>query len=486
MFPFMYNYRQDKNSKTHLKPFHDTIVYISIPFIYFSHMKTTNLQQQTLKAWLNYNCTQGNNWIVKYQFDAIVSHAGRQMIELGSEGKDLLTSQDLSHIYLTYMTQNRLITLIETYQGQLYLIDNQLNLEPEADPVVSSLDVDSTSAMKSVNDVVPLPNLTQVTSKIYHLRDLKQIRQCLSSKEMKLLGVRYGDWLNLDLKKVQKDELSHTNFLDFIHLHEPTAYVSLLNQFFEEAQEAVSLQHNYSVTPALLDQMTDHLGLKQITIYQNFQIDDFTWLRHLPNLRVINLFYNHQMEQRHFEQIVQVVPGLVVFNVHCCTRINLRVLIPIFKLRNLEILWIDDEQFWCQKSVYEVFISSQEWKSLEAPSLRQLIINSTNLTLDVIDYLMTACENLQQMSVDESILKDIASNINSGFDKTHPLIFNSCQNPNKGFKIYQKVSFNHLFKDTYNEDGNLFSESMLKKIAERRALTGEKEQTPIVGTAPHP
>lgn len=172
-----------------------------------------------------------------------------------------------------------------------------------------------------------------------------------------------------------------------------------------------------------------------------------------------------------------MVPHLQIFSMSCCPRITLRIMIPLLKLRELELIIIDDPLFWCQKGRYELFIQPEEWKCLDCPSLHRIVINSKNLTTDVIDYLINVCENLSEITLDEEIFKQVSRDIVGGY-RGEQLIFKSWQAPTKGFAIPKKVSFRNLIKN--NVDSHTFSESMLAKIHEQRKRTGEKEQTAIV------
>lgn len=437
-----------------------------------------------LRAWLNYNCSQGNNWIVIYKFDEMVRHANRQLMEV-SAGKIIpsirdfnWTSKHLTHVYFTYMTETSVISLVEVV-NQLILIHNTVQINETDLP-----DDTDTGEVRQVKGTVDLPQINSIESKLYLLQSVTDILPCLSGKERKLIGLRDKKWLAGQpplLKKLQLETLQRVNFLDFIQLpvqDTTNRYVTLLNRWIEQSGDILDLTHNYSITPDYLNQIRDHPRIKQIIINQNFQLGDFQWLRHFPCLRVLNLAYCHQIEYRQIEQMTQVVPKLQGLNIICCTRINLRILLPLLKLHYLEHISINDPQFWCQKGAHELFILPDEWKGLDCPSLAQIAINSSNLTLDVIDYLIKSCGNLQQITVDEEVLKSITQNLVSGHDTENELIFNSWQNPKKGIKAQKKVSFRHLMKDLY--DNPMFSDSMLKKIAEIRAQKGEKEQTAIV------
>lgn len=438
-----------------------------------------------IKAWLNYNCTQGNNWIVTYKFDEIIAHEGRKLYhyqEPIASDQLRLSSKDLSHIYFTYMTDSALITLIQTYDGRIFLISNKVSIvelpSDTAIEVPTTIDLVNRSQpdnLMKVDNILPLPQLNAIESNIYQLDNITQIRGLLTKTERQTIGINDKEWLAGRLKRKQRDELNGLSFLDFIQCGDDDQYVSLLDKYIEQSGEVLNLMYNYSVTPDKLKRIKMHPNIKQLVIYQNFQINDFEWLSKLPNVKLINLFYNHQIEQRHFEQIVQILPELEVFNIHYCSRINLRVIIPLLKLRHLNKLAIEDPQFWCQKSIHEVFILPDEWKNIFCPSLKRVAINSYNLTLDVIDYLITACPNIDQITVDENVIKSLSKNVEGGLNKNEAIVFNCWQNPSKGFKIHKKLIFKNLLKDTYNTQ--MFSDSMLKKIREIRTRKGEAEQT---------
>lgn len=458
------------------------------------------------KAWLNYNCSQGNNWITLFKFDEIINHKNRQLFKVVGNGNAIpssepmiITSRDLSHIYFTYMTEELIKTLVETYDGQLYFIHNRVNViekdneadatapvpAPQEQTIVLTNEVidqklakKDNGSLKKVTDTVELPEIESYESKIYHLQNVSQLRGILSKNERHLIGIRDKDWLQGELKKVQRTELSKCSFMDFINLPHEADRVKLFDQYAEQSGELLNLTHMYTITPALLGQIQIHSKVNQIVLYQNFQIDDFAWFSKFPNLKLLNIFYCHQIEQKHIEQMVQVVPGLEVLNIHSCTRINVRVLIPIFKLSKLSKLCIDDLQFWCQKGVFELFIFPDEWKQMKCPSLQQIAINSQNLTMDVIDYILLSCPNIKQFIVDDATLKLLLKNVVNGYDTDDIMSFHSWQDPSKGCEVRKKITFKNLMKDNYNAEP--FSDSMLKKIKEIREKRGEKEQTPII------
>jgi hypothetical protein len=459
-----------------------------------------SISEKQVKAWLNYNCSQGNNWITQYKFQEMSTHSKAIYMEIiGGQltQKPISNCQigNLSHVYFTYMTDAQVITLIETIDGQLYLISNKMAIsetadetdiqEPEPQPESNTIHftddmVNNTeeSLLKKVETLPPLPQLQSIDSKIYRLSDVRDLVKCLHGKELKNIGIRSKLWPKCQLKKAQKDELDLISYMDFINVTDEATYVKLFQKYVKQSQSStiLNLTHNYSVTSSILNQVSSS-KITQLIINQNFQIDDFQWLKNFPNLKLLNFWYDHRIEQSHIEQICSILPDLEVLNIHYCCRINIRVLIPILKLKNLQKLAIDDPYFWCQKSVHELFILPLEWKNLDCTSLQKIALNSKNLTMDVADYILTACPNIQQFIVDDDILKMVTKNIITGYKENEVLAFHSWQNPQKGFQINKRVSFKNMFKDNYNN--KLFSESMLKKIKENREKNGEKEQIAV-------
>ena len=95
---------------------------------------------------------------------------------------------------------------------------------------------------------------------------------------------------------------------------------------------------------------------------------------------------------------------------YCCS-INIRILLYISQLDHLERLVIDYPNFYCQVSPKEVIISKDEWKSNCSYSLKLISINSSNVTLDIVDYLIKSYPNLKDLCLDENILQTVGKNM---------------------------------------------------------------------------
>jgi hypothetical protein len=471
-------------------------------------------------AWLNYNCAQSNNWITLYKFNEIANHPERRVYETTKDelgikrvacatlGVPELTIDNLSHIYFTYMTESKLITLVKMCNGEIYLINNSVELiensnengvvdgvgngsesenQPEKPKTLEFKDEmiekgipgtatpltcvglnDGTSGGMSES----LPQMASVASEVTRLCNLGEICQILSAKELKLIGLRRKDFLKSDLKKVQRDELSRTCFLDFVGLQDDgdVKYLTILKRFVASASQTngqLNFTHNYTLRAKYLSMlnMAETKNVTSLSINQNFLIDDYAWLAKFPTVRALSFWYNHRLDLPLVQQICQMMPQLEVINFHGCCCINLRILLPLLKLRNLVKIAVDDPMFWCQKGIHELFILPEEWKTLHSDSLEKIAINSDNLTLDVIDYIIGVCPKLQQFIISDKLLPMISRNATSGY-QPNIVSFHSWDSPNKGLQFHRNIRFKGMFKDTYN--AQMFSESMLRQIQANR------------------
>jgi hypothetical protein len=423
-----------------------------------------DVKSNSMKIWLNNNCPQSNNWITLYQFDNIIGHKNRKIItgctcateENGCVKNidiELVNRKNLRHIYFTYMTDDIIITLVEMSDQSLWLIENRIVCE-----------------ISEENENTQLPKVQTIESKIYHLCKVEDLLKCLTKKDQKLLGIKKKKW--------------------FAHIHETSKLCAIdmmttsgSGSGFENAEleneklknyikqsPFFNLSHNYCISANELDEICTKNpeiteNVTEILMDQNFQINEFNWLSKFKNTKSLTISNHQGIDNTHIDQIVEKMPQLENIAIRICCRLNLKALIPIFKLSHLKKLVFDDEYFNCQKTQQELFISNDEWKGIHCPTIEKICMNSQNLTLDVIDYMLISCPNVKHLVVNENILTMISKNIVSGFDMSQPLLFSSWRINDKCLKTYRNISFKNMFKNSMD----MFSESMLKKIKENES-----------------
>lgn len=143
-------------------------------------------------------------------------------------------------------------------------------------------------------------------------------------------------------------------------------------------------------------------------------------------------------------------PLLEIINITYCCNMNIRILLPMLTyLPNLRKLLIKDENFNCQQSEYETIIKDAEWKTLlnYRNRLEKIAIDSCNMTLDIVDYLLMVCPNVSDIILDSDIMNNLVNNIINGTNKDNTVCFRSITDLNKVLKACKPIKFKQLFKD---------------------------------------
>jgi len=205
--------------------------------------------------------------------------------------------------------------------------------------------------------------------------------------------------------------------------------------------------------------------IHSLTINQNFRLSNFEWLAtSFPNLRQLDLVNQASLTLEGVNRICQACPKLHEFSLHYCPQVNIRILLDILKLPQVQKVCLNQIDLICQTNPYSGLVGPNEWLEIECPSLEKLLINSTNLTLDVIDYLMPVCPNLKRLVIHPTIAEKLRTNViemgdELGLEKTTELIVAGLNN--KQFTIKRPFKIKGKLKDNFDEP---FSESMQKKI----------------------
>lgn len=426
------------------------------------------------EAWLNTYCQQVNNWIIINNFQEIVSHENTRYFVEDSEfvGKFNFKEHRPIHIYFTYMTECKLITLFKTSSNNMYLVNNKINISSEEevqDEDVSNENISNENISNELSlseDKDKLPVITSVQSTIRQIKAIKNILFYLSGNEQKYIGIDPSKWTRLKLKKSNgtKLDISYLTLLNYIDNEE-----EYIKQFisFNNNKEVLNLRHNYSINNNILSKLPESYtnNIKQLQLNNNYQLHSLEFLSKFKKLDSVEFSYCNNITQDHIIQLCKYCPYLTTFNVHYCCCLNIRILLPLLKLPYIKNICINYDNMWCQKGPYELFILPNEWELIDCLSLERLAINAKNMTLDIIDYIVKACPNIKEIFIDEEILTSVETNIINGYNIDEKLIFRPWQTPEKGLQVCKKIKFKNLYKEAYEsiKSRNDFMEKIKKK-----------------------
>lgn len=444
-------------------------------------MSGVSLSNLKCGAWMSVNCTQLNNWVVINSFNEIFNHKDRKYFigNILTENEKLVpiySLNDLGHIYATFMSNDLLITVIKTRgkNGQYFLIRNKMNVKEEEDiEIKEEVSEDKPKEIKLVKDENKLPEILSIDSNIYKLDNLGDIVNILSSPEQNSLGIKKKQFLQAEVSVADLNK--HVKIMKFVASENIDEYISNFIKSFKkvdkvnsksalrdlEEMEILDLTNNYSITSSILSTIPFQEQITQIILNKNHQLENFEWLKNFPNVQLLDFRYMNNLTFEDILYITSLFKNLKVINLHFCGRINLRVLLPILKLTHIEKICIDDENFWCQKGAYELFIKPDEWENIDCLSLKTIAINSLNLTLDVIDYIIKACPNLTTFIMDTEVFNSAIKNVINGYS-SETIILAPWQSTKKGVQLHRKIKFKNMYKDNYNT--KVFTDSFMKTI----------------------
>lgn len=415
-------------------------------------------------------CPIQNNWILQMNYQQIISHHNqvvrRVNLDNQCEPSELVEPFSLCHIFFNYMTDQQLIALVLTVANQLVLINNRIEIEQIEDNSASQDETDDSIEIIKPKTATPLPKIKDLSSQLTIITRYQHLvlPEVLSNSLQKAVGLK--KWFkNLKILK------NNSQLIDYASLFDSSdSDVKLLvkiEQFIQQSGSTLNLEHHYLIDDRLMAQIHSNKSVESVIFFQNCQFRDFSWLVKFPNLTRLEINQCQQIDQTLFAQICRSCPQLNSIKLIYCCNINIRILLDLLKLDRLMKIEIDYPNFYCQLSAKEVLISKDEWKSSCSFTLQSLAINSENMTLDVLDYILKSCPELRDIYLNHQILETVAKNImfnQEDYDQTKLVNFHSTSDVRRGFKANRPISFKNMFKNYITAP---FSNSMLEKIKQK-------------------
>jgi hypothetical protein len=437
---------------------------------------------------------------------------------------------DLSYVYTALMTEKRLLTIFETCNGFFYLLDNRkipLDADPDlfkdeekeqtqgtqekgADeprdkPEDASKDKETDHKRpkqpakkevetKTVSSVIVADNLPSLIAVIPNnvLKVLKLLRvhkMTLTKDDYLRLERTVGfDFANSLLgKSLGKTEFKESSSLlgkTELTLEEREAgLLKLFRKFLKEiksmkepkAQKNLDFSGNMTIYPAILEKLgfdeTSHI--EEMVFFQNIRIGKWSFLTQFANLHTISLWYMYQLKDDDIITICRSAPKLQAINVHQCYQISNRAIVPILSLlKEVERVALDNKVLICQKNAYQGVATEKEWSCIKSTSLKYLLLNSDNLTQDVIDSYLKACPNLQRFIMNTLVLKRLRQNVSEGVGP-ETITFQASEDLRLGFTVKKDIKIANLLKDRYEPS---YSASMLQVIKQQKLGEYEEEE----------
>jgi hypothetical protein len=359
----------------------------------------------------------------------MISHPGTTVYQTDCSACELGLRQDnLQYVYFAHFDNNRVTTLVQD-DTTYYLIDNEQLEEPQG-----------------------------IRSVIYCGSSLSKVLENVTGARKKAIGLKPRDKAKLSAK--QQRALKGVTYIDFINVPKATQKTLWAQYIAQHTDSRLDLSGFTMLEPDILETLPLHY--RELVLYQNNKINSFTWLRRFTGLKTLSIWFNNSIQDADISTIREATPLLEVFEAHSCMSLTGRILLPLSTMPMLNKLVINNTGCLWQEKSYETVISDQEWETLNNANLQILLIDSYNLTLDVIAFILRGFKALQNFIMCPQILEKLEKNSGSGY-LDEVVMFHSAENLQQCFSRRRDI---RVFDLVRNKCGNTFSDSMLQKIRE--------------------
>ena len=424
-------------------------------------------------ASLNLLAPNQNNWILQMNYRDIIQHQDRQVLTLSGETGEINEPSALTHIFFSYMTKQQLVALILTKAGQFILINNQVEVEVPKPEEGGELEGETGERLIKLNEPIPVVKGIQSTLTILDRPDDLMNRKLLSGSMQKQLGLK--EWNRS--RNCDKVVTSNSTYVDLIGLTKTKTLLPKAYDLILQTAPDVNFQHIYYLSEKQLSHLPQISTVKMVKFNQNGQIRDFSWMSKFPNLRGVSFDQCQQLNDGLVSQVIKSCPVLEEMTFRYCCTLNIRVFLALLNSSSLRRLDIDYPNFHCQISPKDVLVSHKEWKSVCSLTLHTLMMNSEDLTLDVLDYILKSCTELRDLYLNDQVLKMVSKNIVFSENDIRPdnvVNFHSYSDHRKGFRAGRPMTFKNMFKNLCSAP---FSRSMLGKIRQSEMNNPELLET---------
>lgn len=393
-----------------------------------------------IKYWLLDQSNRLHCWIVESQIEDIISES--QYIELDDVTRE--PKLTLNYTYSAQVEQDNLISLVEEQSGTYAIIRNN---------VIKITEFDSDSSSDSSSKESKEKPKERIESHITRSDDLKEILKNLTSVERKRLNILPVK--SMKIKQEIKERWSE-RFPILFKEKEKEQWISWVNK----QKEHLDLVGCFWVKQETFDGQV--FNQTSLTLNQNYQLNDFQWLSSFKNLSNLTLVNMPHLTNEDIESICQNAPQLTDFTLHYCPKVNLRLILPLIKLKNLAGICLNQIDLVCQLNAYSGVIGEDEW--VPAPQVTRVLISSNNLTMDVCDQILANFTGLDRLVIHPKVFVSLKQNLK---EYTDPGIHNTeltiASLDRQEWKIRRPFKIENQLKEKYDSP---YSESMMTKIKE--------------------
>ena len=205
-----------------------------------------------------------------------------------------------------------------------------------------------------------------------------------------------------------------------------------------------------------------------MVLSQNLGFRNLAFYKLCTGLEITSLWYMPHLKDDMLAPLTQL-GSLNTVEFHHCPALTGRALLTLASISTLKRLIFNEANMAIQLHGSATVISEEEWRTLRNVSLEILLLDSDNLTLDFIHYVLQSFPRLQHFLMGAHILGKLERDSRGGRE-TDVVTFHMATDHKQAFSRHRDVYIRNLLKD---QCGPMFSNSMLQKIKERSPDKGD-------------
>ena len=311
-------------------------------------------------------------------------------------------------------------------------------------------------------------------SKLIIIENPLDICKHLSCNELKLIGIQknkflkqenifnHEKWKKINIIKSSNNVLDETYILNLQYNY---SFKGNENDLLDIINVVLSMKiHLRQIQTIIFDNNLNIVGLddsyntdQRIYETDNYNSNLQSLLKLFPNIKCLDFRCMPNIKINDIQSLYNCTRNLEIINLHNMANLNIRILLSLYRMPKLTKILINDPIFFCQYSEDQLFINKDEWKILISESITTICINSLNMNMDIVDYIIKSTINLETIIICQNIYNLCIKNmiVGSGVRENKSneyLIFYSwedvkCNNRSiSGIKVPWRPTFKNMFK----------------------------------------
>lgn len=404
--------------------------------------------------------------------------------------KYLMSRGKVTSKWLFYQNYSRMISDLTSLDT-----DSIKYFNPDSDSYIGYLKF----VLTSMVDINRMTAILNTSGGKYLLLDIHNVQNLDESESKSKLAVKYliGDSIGQLLQQCSKNILNFMNLklpsklslknllktghsnLTFFTVDELMSgeisrerWTEYFKKYFNCIDSQPVLDLSYLENIRSIPIVPNIQNVYQLTFVQNCFMEDFSFIRAIKNLNIVNFMYMPNLNNVNMPEIISDMARhkVNVFEIHTCFNITGAILYPLLKnLTCLNRLLLDSPCMKFQENRFKLEVIGKEWSELRTQQhniLEHIWINSEHLTLDFIDSLLEVLPNVQNIYLNDEVLAKVELYIKERYIDDDCFKFRSVSNRNLGFNI-SRNSYYFCGLDRHKYSSYNYSSAMKNIIKEK-------------------